>query len=180
MSSKLSGKRIAILVASGFEQVEMTEPRKALLDADAQVDLVSPEAGTVQGWNHYDKADQFPVDVGLEQADPEDYDGLLLPGGTVNPDQLRINDKAVNFVKAFFDAKKPVSAICHGPWTLIEAGVVKGRELTSWPSLQTDLKNAGANWIDKDVVVDSGLVTSRKPNDIPAFNKQMIEAFAQG
>lgn len=180
MSSELSGKRIAILVASGFEQVEMTEPRKALLDADARVDLVSPESETVQGWNHYDKADQFPVDVRLEQANPEDYDGLLLPGGTVNPDQLRVNDKAVNFVKAFFDAKKPVSAICHGPWTLIEAGVVKGRKLTSWPSLRTDLRNAGADWMDKDVVVDSGLVTSRKPNDIPAFNQQMIEAFAQG
>lgn len=179
MTSTLQQKKIAILVANGFEQVEMTDPRQALQDAGAQVYIVSPEDETVQGWNHYDKADHFSVDVKLEEANPVDYDGLLLPGGTVNPDQLRLNDTAVNFVKAFFEAGKPVAAICHGPWTLINANAVKGRKVTSWPSLQTDLRNAGAEWVDQEVVVDNGLITSRNPNDIPAFNRQMIEAFAQ-
>lgn len=179
MPTKLDGKKVAILVANGFEQVEMTQPREALLEANAQVHIVSPESDSVQGWNHYDKADMFSVDVKLDQAKPDNYDALLLPGGTVNPDQLRMNPKAVEFVKAFFKAGKPVAAICHGPWSLIEADAVKGRKVTSWPSLQTDLRNAGANWVDQEVVVDSGLVTSRNPGDIPAFNQQMIEAFAQ-
>ena len=179
-STTLTNKKIAILVADGFEQVEMTEPRKALLEAGADVQIVSPKADSVQGWNHYDKGDRFPVDVKLEQANPEDYDALVLPGGTVNPDQLRINDQAVQFIKAFVQSSKPVAAICHGPWTLIEADAVKGRKVTSWPSLQTDLKNAGAQWVDQEVVVDRGLVTSRNPQDIPAFNQQMIAAFAKG
>lgn len=166
------------MVANGFEQVELTEPRQALLDAGARVDIVSPESSSVQGWHHYDKADHFTVDSQLGQASPNEYDALLLPGGTVNPDQLRISQDAVAFVKAFFDDGKPVAAICHGPWTLIEADTVKGRTVTSWPSLQTDLKNAGANWVDQTVVVDGGLITSRNPDDIPAFNQAMIEAIA--
>ncbi|MBW4647198.1 MAG: type 1 glutamine amidotransferase [Kastovskya adunca ATA6-11-RM4] len=180
MAQELNGKKVAILVASGFEQVEMTKPRQALNDANAQTHLISPESDKVQGWNHYDKGDEFPVDVELDQASPDDYDALLLPGGTVNPDQLRINKKAVQFVKSFFEAGKPVAAICHGLWTLVEADVVKGRTVTSWPSLSTDLRNAGANWVDQEVVVDSGLVTSRNPNDLPAFNSKMIEEFAEG
>jgi protease I len=180
MAQELNGKKVAILVASGFEQVEMTKPRQALNDANAQTHLISPESDKVQGWNHYDKGDEFPVDVELDKASPDDYDALLLPGGTVNPDQLRINKKAVQFVKSFFEAGKPVAAICHGLWTLVEADVVKGRTVTSWPSLSTDLRNAGANWVDQEVVVDSGLVTSRNPNDIPAFNSKMIEEFAEG
>ncbi|MGF1514390.1 MAG: type 1 glutamine amidotransferase domain-containing protein [Elainellaceae cyanobacterium] len=176
----LNNKKVAILVANGFEQVELTEPRQALLDAGAEVHIVSPEDDAVQGWNHYDKADHFPVDVALKDADPSRYDALLLPGGTVNPDQLRVNDAAVAFVKAFFQASKPVAAICHGPWTLVEVGAVEGRKLTSWPSLQTDLKNAGGDWVDQEVVVDQGLITSRNPDDIPAFNQRMIEAVAQG
>lgn len=180
MAQELKGKKVAILVANGFEQVEMTKPRQALNDASAQTHLISPESGKVQGWNHYDKGDEFPVDVELDKASPDDYDALLLPGGTVNPDQLRINKKAVQFVKSFFEAGKPVAAICHGLWTLVEADVVKGRTVTSWPSLSTDLRNAGANWVDQEVVVDSGLVTSRNPNDIPAFNSKMIEEFAEG
>lgn len=180
MSSLLKNKKIAILVANGFEQVELTEPRQALLDAGAQVYIVSPESEQVQGWHHYDKADFFPVDVKLEDANAEDYDGLLLPGGTVNPDQLRINKQAVQFVRAFFAASKPVAAICHGPWSLVEADVVCDRKVTSWPSLQTDLSNAGAHWVDQEVVVDNGLITSRNPDDIPAFNEQIIKAYAQG
>ncbi|MGF1537566.1 MAG: type 1 glutamine amidotransferase domain-containing protein [Elainellaceae cyanobacterium] len=180
MTTTLNNKKVAILLTNGFEQVEMTEPRQALLDVGAQVHLVSPEESTVQGWNHYDKADQFPVDVKLASANASDYDALVLPGGTVNPDQLRVNDAAVAFVKAFFDANKPVAAICHGPWTLVEAGAIKGRKVTSWPSLQTDLKNAGGDWVDQEVVVDNGLITSRNPDDIPAFNQRLIEAIAQG
>jgi protease I len=157
----------------------MTEPRQALLDAGADVQIVSPKEDSVQGWNHYDKGDRFPVDVNLAQANPNEFDALVLPGGTVNPDQLRMNDHAIKFIKAFVQSNKPVAAICHGPWTLIEADAVKGRKITSWPSLQTDLKNAGAQWIDQEVVVDSGLITSRNPQDIPAFNQQMIKAFAQ-
>ena len=176
----LTGKKVAILVAEGFEQVELTDPRKALDAAGAQTRIVSNAKGEVQGWKHFDKADKFKVDVPLEQADANEFDALLLPGGVANPDQLRANPKAVHFVRAFFDAGKPVAAICHGPWTLIEAGAVKGRTITSWPSLKTDLINAGANWVDQEVVEDDGLVTSRKPADIPAFNRKMLELFAKG
>jgi protease I len=180
MEKKLEGKKVAILVADGFEQVELTGPRQALDDAGAQTQIVSPVKGEVEGWKHYDKGDKFKVDVPLAEADPANFDALLLPGGVANPDQLRAKPEAVAFVKAFFDAGKPVAAICHGPWTLIEAGAVKGRTLTSWPSIKTDLINAGAQWVDREVVTDSGLVTSRKPDDIPAFNEKMIEEFAEG
>ncbi|HUN75968.1 MAG TPA: type 1 glutamine amidotransferase domain-containing protein [Steroidobacteraceae bacterium] len=176
----LNGLKVAILVAEGFEQAELTEPRKALDQAGAATSVVSPAKGEVQGWKHFEKADKVKVDVPLEQANASEFDALLLPGGVANPDQLRTQPKAVAFVKAFFEASKPVAAICHGPWTLIEAGVVEGRTMTSWPSLQTDLRNAGANWVDQEVVVDNGLVSSRKPADIPAFNQKMIEEFAEG
>jgi len=176
----LNGLKVAILVAEGFEQAELTEPRKALDQAGAATSVVSPAKGEVQGWKHFEKADKVKVDVPLEQANASEFDALLLPGGVANPDQLRTQPKAVAFVKAFFEARKPVAAICHGPWTLIEAGVVDGRTMTSWPSLQTDLRNAGANWVDQEVVVDNGLVSSRKPADIPAFNQKMIEEFAEG
>ena len=171
---------MAILVADGFEQQEMTEPRKALDEAGATTQIVSPNDGEVQGWEHFDHADKFPVDVPLKQANADDFDALLLPGGVANPDQLRMKPEAVQFVKSFFDAGKPVAVICHGPWTLVEAGVVKGRTITSWPSVKTDLINAGANWVDEEVVVDNGLVSSRNPGDIPAFNQKMIEEFAEG
>lgn len=177
-SHKLEGKRVAILLDNGFEQVELTEPREALEAAGARTFIVSPEKGEVKGWNHTDWGDTFRVDVPLADARPEQFDALLLPGGVMNPDKLRMNPAAVKFVKAFFDEQKPVAAICHGPWTLVEAGVVRGRTLTSWPSLQTDVRNAGGQWEDKPVVVDHGLVTSRKPADIPAFNEKMIELFA--
>ncbi|HMF57067.1 MAG TPA: type 1 glutamine amidotransferase domain-containing protein [Pyrinomonadaceae bacterium] len=180
MAQKLDGLKVAILVTEGFEQVELTEPRKALDEAGAKTEIVSPEKGEVQGWNHYDKGDKFTVDVQLTQAKAADYDALLLPGGVANPDQLRAIPEAVNFVKAFADAGKPIAAICHGPWTLIEAGAVRGRKVTSWPSLKTDLKNAGAEWTDEEVIVDNRLVTSRKPDDIPAFNEKMIQEFAEG
>lgn len=180
MTQKLNGLKVAILVTDGFEQVELTEPKKALEEAGAETQIVSPEKGRVEGWNHFDAGDMFTVDVALDEADAGGYDALLLPGGVANPDQLRMNPKAVEFVKAFFDAGKPIAAICHGPWTLIEAGAVKGRTLTSWPSLKTDLRNAGAEWVDEEVVADNGLVTSRKPQDIPAFNQKMIEEFAEG
>jgi protease I len=176
----LNDMRVAILVAEGFEQVELTGPRKALDDAGALTILVSPSGDQVQGWNHFDKGDRFDVDVSLDDADPDEFDALLLPGGVANPDQLRINPKALAFVRAFFDAGKPVAVICHGPWTLIDAGVVRGRRITSWPSVSTDLRNAGANWVDEEVVVDNGLVSSRKPQDIPAFNAKMLEEFAEG
>lgn len=178
--AKLDGKRVAILVADGFEQVEMTGPRKALQEAGAQTKLVSPAKGEVQGWNHFDKADKFPVDVPLEQARAEDFDALMLPGGVANPDQLRMNPKAVQFARSFFEAGKPIGVICHGPWTLIEAGVLEGRTITSWPSLKTDLENAGARWVDQEVVVDHGLVSSRNPKDIPAFSRKIVEEFAEG
>jgi protease I len=176
----LAGKKVAILVADGFEQVEMTEPRRALDAAGARTSLVSPAQGQVQGWRHFDKADRFPVDVRLAGASAADYDALLLPGGVANPDQLRVIPEAVAFVRAFFDAGKPVAAICHGLWPLIDAGVVAGRTVTSWPSLRTDLTNAQATWVDEEVVTDNGLVTSRKPDDIPAFTRKMIEEFAEG
>jgi protease I len=158
----------------------MTEPKQALERAGAQTKIVSPAQGKVKGWQHTEWGDEFPVDVPLAQARPDDYDALLLPGGVMNPDKLRANKQAVQFVKAFVDAGKPIAAICHGPWTLIEAGAVSGRTITSYPSLQTDLRNAGANWVDQEVVTDQGLVTSRKPDDIPAFNRKMIEEFAEG
>ncbi len=176
----LNGKRVAILVAEGFEQAEMVGPRKALEEAGAETFIVSPAKDEVQGWNHFDKAERFHVDVPVEEASADDYDALLLPGGVANPDQLRTNRKAVEFTKQFFDAGKPIGVICHGPWTLVEAGVVKGRTLTSWPSLRTDLQNAGAKWVDEEVVVDRGLVSSRNPGDIPAFNRKIIEEFAEG
>jgi protease I len=178
--STLSGLKVAILVADGFEQVEMTEPRKALQDAGADTRIVSPARREVQGWNHHDKADKFDVDVALDDAQSRDFGALLLPGGVANPDQLRTLPHAVDFVREFIQAGKPVAVICHGPWTLVEADVVKGRNMTSWPSVKTDLVNAGAHWIDKEVVIDQGLVSSRKPADIPAFNRAMIEEFAKG
>jgi protease I len=176
----LNGKRVAILVAEGFEQAEMIGPRKALEEAGAETFIVSPAKDEVQGWNHFDKADRFHVDQAVEDAKAEDFDALLLPGGVANPDQLRTNRKAVEFAKGFFDSGKPIGVICHGPWTLIEAGVVKGRTMTSWPSLRTDLQNAGAKWVDQEVVVDRGLVSSRNPGDLPAFNRKIIEEFAEG
>jgi protease I len=178
MANKLEGTRVAILLTDGFEQVEMTEPKKALQQEGAQAYLVSPMKGEVQGWKHHDKADRFRVDTVLDDANVEDFDALMLPGGVVNPDQLRMNPRAVAFVKAFFDADKPVAAICHGPWTMVEADVVRGRMVTSWPSLKTDLRNAGANWVDREVVRDGRLVTSRKPDDLPAFNREMVDLFA--
>src|SRR4051812_41798127 len=178
---KLDGKNIAILVANeGIEQVELTEPRKALEEAGANVVLIAPESGEAQAFNHLDKADAFPVDKTVGDASADDYDGLMLPGGVANPDNLRTDKDAVAFVRAFFDSGKPVAAICHAPWTLVEAGVVKGRTLTSWPSLQTDIRNAGGTWVDEEVVVDEGLVTSRKPDDLEAFNDKMLEEFCEG
>jgi protease I len=180
MAQELQGRTVAILVTDGFEQVELTGPRQALDAAGATTHLVSPKTGQVQGMNHDDKGDMFPVDVALSSADANRYDALLLPGGVANPDKLRVIPEAVQFVKAFFTAGKPVGAICHGPWTLIEADVVAGVKMTSWPSLQTDLRNAGAEWVDEAVVTDQGLVTSRKPDDIAAFNVKLIEEFAEG
>ncbi len=180
MANELNGKRIAALVDNGFEQVELTGPKEALERAGARVDIVSPQDGEVKGWQHTKWGDAFSVDRPLAEAKAEEYDGLLLPGGVMNPDKLRANAQAVAFVRAFVDAQKPIAAICHGPWTLIEAGAVRGRRMTSWPSLRTDLTNAGADWVDETVVVDNGLVTSRKPDDIPAFNAKAIEEFAEG
>lgn len=180
MSEQLNNKRIAILATEGFEYVELTEPKKALQEAGAQTEVVSPQDGQIKGWNHTDWGQSVKVDKNLNAANPNDYDALLLPGGVMNPDKLRTDPAAVQFVKSFFDAKKPVAAICHGPWLLVEAGVVKGRKLTSWPSLKTDISNAGGKWTDQEVVTDQGLVTSRKPADIPAFNKKIVEEFAEG
>lgn len=174
----LKGLKVAILVTDGFEQVEMTEPRRALDEAGAQMQLVSPKEGRVKAWNFTDWGDTFPVDMALGDASPEHFDALLLPGGVINPDALRTLPAAVAFVKAFFDSGKPVASICHGPWTVIEAGAARGRRVTSWPSLKTDLQNAGATWIDDEVVADRGFVTSRKPDDIPAFNRAVIDVFA--
>ena len=179
MEKSLEGKRVAILVAEGFEQSELDGPKQALDDAGAETLIVSPaEEGWVQAWQHFDLGDLYEVDVPLAEADPAEFDALLLPGGVANPDQLRMKPEAVNFVRAFFDAGKPVAAICHAPWTLVEAGVVKGRTMTSWPSVKTDLVNAGANWVDEEVVVDNGLVTSRKPDDLDAFGAAIVERFA--
>ena len=175
----IGGLKVAILVTDGFEQVELVEPRKALDAAGAETSVVSPKQGRVRGWNFTEWGDEQPVDVALAQARPEDFDALLLPGGVINPDTLRAQPEAVAFVEAFVADGKPVAAICHGPWTLIEAGAVDGRRMTSWPSLKTDLRNAGADWVDQEVVVDGNLVTSRKPDDIPAFNREMIALFAK-
>lgn len=180
MDAKLNGKRVAILVAQGFEQSELAEPRKALEEAGAETKIVSPVERNVRGWKETDWGDSFPVDIPLQAASASDFDALLLPGGVMNPDKLRLQPKAIEFVRAFFKSGKPVAAICHGPWTLTDAGVAKGRRMTSYPSIKTDLKNAGAIWVDEEVVVDNGLVTSRKPSDIPAFNRKMIEEFAEG
>jgi protease I len=181
MSDELQGKRIAFLVANeGVEQVELDEPLRAVRGAGAEVDLLAPEDGEIQAFNHLDKGDTFSADKAVGDADPADYDGLVLPGGVANPDQLRAESGAVEFVRSFFDAGKPVGVICHGPWTLIEADVVRDRTLTSWPSLQTDLRNAGAQWVDEEVHVDQGLVSSRKPDDLDAFNAKIVEEFAGG
>jgi len=177
---KLDGKKVAILVADGFEQVEMTKPRQALEEAGAETKIVSPSDKRIQGLNHADKGDEFDVDIPLDRARPEEFDALMIPGGLMNPDQLRSTPEALEFTRHFFQEGKPVAAICHGPWVLIDAGVVRGRKLTSWPAIKTDVKNAGGNWVDQQVVVDNGLVTSRKPDDIPAFNEKMIEEFCEG
>jgi protease I len=178
MTKTLEGKAVAILVENGFEHVELTEPQRALEEAGARTAIVSPSPHRVRSWKHVEWGNEFEVDVPLEDAEAERYDALLLPGGVMNPDKLRINPQAVAFVEAFFQAGKPIASICHGPWTLIEAGAVKGRRVTSWPSLRTDLRNAGAEWVDEEVVAIENLVTSRKPEDIPAFNRKMIEEFA--
>jgi deglycase len=181
MSDQLQGKKIAILVANeGVEQVELTSPLAALREAGAEVDLLAPKESEILAFSHLDKGDTFTSDKAVGDASPDDYDGLVLPGGVANPDQLRTDTDAVQFVRAFFEAGKPVGAICHAPWTLINADVVDGRTLTSWPSLQTDLRNAGADWVDEEVHVDQGLVTSRKPDDLDAFNAKLIEEFAEG
>jgi len=179
MKRQLEGTTVAILVADGFEQAELTEPKQALENAGAQTRIVSPAEEQVEGWKHFDSGDSFAVDVALDDADAQDFDALLLPGGVANPDQLRMKPKAVEFVRRFFESGKPVAAICHGPWMLIEAAVVRGRTVTSWPSLKTDLCNAGAKWVDREVVSEKGLVTSRKPEDLAAFNREMVKEFAQ-
>jgi protease I len=173
----LRGKRVAIVATDGFEQVELTEPKRALEEAGAIVDVISINPGKIQGMNHMDQGDRIKVDKTIDEVNPRDYDNLVLPGGVANPDQLRTDKRVVAFVKSFFDNGKSVAAICHGPWTLIEADAVRGRTVTSWPSLQTDLRNAGANWVDEEVVVDQGLITSRKPDDLPKFNEQMLKEF---
>lgn len=174
----LKGIRVAILVDDGFERAEMTDTRKVLDEAGAETKLISPQDKQVRAWEMKEWGGNYPVDQKLDEAQANNFDALLLPGGVMNPDHLRMNPKAVSFVKAFVDGAKPIAAICHGPWTLIEAGAVKGKKITSWPSLKTDLKNAGADWADKEVIVDRNLVTSRKPDDIPAFNREMVKLFA--
>ena len=180
MAKDLSGRTVAFLLTKGVEQVELTEPRRALEEAGAKVVIVSPEEGRVRAWKETDWGDEFDVDVAIDGVDAADYDALVLPGGVMNPDHLRTNEKAVAFTRAFVEAGKPVGAICHGPWTLVEADVLRGRTLTSWPSLQTDIRNAGATWVDREVVVDDGLVTSRNPDDLPAFNRKLVEEIGEG
>jgi protease I len=177
---KLAGKTVAILAADMFERVELEEPRKALEDAGAKTEVVSIHEGEIQGFDHFDPSKKVKVDKTVEEASASDYDALLVPGGVGNPDQLRGDENAINFVREFVSEQKPLAVICHGPWVLVEAGVVRGLTLTSWPTLRTDIRNAGGNWVDQEVVVDNGIVTSRKPDDIPAFNKKMIEEFAEG
>ncbi len=178
MAKQLEGKRIAFLATDGVEQIELTQPWEAMKSAGAEVELLSTKTGRIQGMNHMDKGDSFEVDGSVADADVADYDGLVLPGGAINPDNLRMHPEAVQFVKRFFERSKPVAAICHGPWTLVEADVIRGRTLTSWPSLQTDVRNAGGKWIDAEVHVDKGLVTSRKPADLAAFCAKAVEEFA--
>ncbi len=181
MSEALKDKKIAFLMANeGVEQVELTEPLKAVREAGAETELLAPEAGQIQAFNHLDKGDAFDAERRVADADAAEFDGLVLPGGVANPDQLRADPEALEFVRGFFAAGKPVGVICHGPWTLIDAGVAEGRTLTSWPSLQTDLRNAGAEWVDEEVHVDQGLVSSRKPDDLEAFNAKIVEEFAEG
>ncbi|CAN5234395.1 type 1 glutamine amidotransferase domain-containing protein [soil metagenome] len=180
MDQKLNGKKVAILATNGFEQSELFEPKKALEDAGAEVSIVSLESGEIKGWDKNDWGKSIAVDMTIDEANANDFDALQLPGGVMNPDKLRMNKKAVSFVKSFFEAGKPIAAICHAPWILVEADVVKGKTITSWASLKTDLENAGAKWVDQEVVVDNGLVSSRKPDDLPAFNQKMIEEFAEG
>jgi protease I len=180
MASNLNGKKVAILATDGFEQVELTEPRKALEQAGAKTFVISPKAGEIKGWKFTEWGDTIKVDKALEDANPNEFDGLVLPGGVINPDHLRMDPKAVNFVRQFIATGKTVAAICHGPWTLIEAGALKGKTVTSWPSLKTDLKNAGANWVDQEVVNDGQFIFSRKPDDIPAFSQAIIESVSQG
>ncbi len=180
MDKKLAGKKVAILATDGFEQVELTKPREALDEAGAETKIVSIKSGKIQGVNHDEKGDKFDVDLTLGEARAEDFDALLIPGGLMNPDAMRQEESAIAFVRGFFDAGKPVAVICHGAQVLINADLVRGRTMTSWPALQIDMKNAGAHWVDEEVVVDNGLVSSRKPDDIPAFNEKMIEEFAEG
>ncbi|MGH3011639.1 MAG: type 1 glutamine amidotransferase domain-containing protein [Gaiellaceae bacterium] len=180
MGSKLNGKRIAFLATDGVEQVELTEPWNAVEQAGGIADLISLEQGEIQGFEHFDKGDRFQVDTTVAEADPSDYDALALPGGVINPDILRTDRDAMRFVQAFFEQGKPVGAICHGPWSLVEADVVEGRKVTSWPSLKTDIRNAGGTWVDEEVVIDRGLFTSRKPDDLPAFCAKLVEEAAEG
>ena len=180
MAGKLDGKKMAILVADGFEQVEMTKPREALDEAGAETKIVSLKSGKIQGMHQADKGDRFDVDLAVNQARPEEFDALMIPGGLLNPDALRSNENALEFTRHFFREGKPVATICHGPQVLISAGLVRGRTMTSWAAIKADMRNAGANWVNEEVVVDNGLVTSRKPDDIPAFNKKMLEEFAEG
>lgn len=180
MAGKLNGRHVAFLATDMFEQVELTEPWNALEQAGAKLELVSLETGEIQGFDHYDKADTFRVGKTVDDASADDFDALVLPGGVGNPDTLRMNEDAVRFVRGFFETGKPIGAICHAPWMLVEAGIVNGRSLTSFPSLKTDIKNAGGNWVDEEVCVDEGIVTSRKPDDLPAFSAKLIEEFAEG
>lgn len=180
MPGELQGKKVAILLTEGVEQVEALEPKRALEEAGATTHIVAPEEGRVRAWNHTEWGDEIEVDVSLDRANPEDYDALVLPGGVMNPDKLRMDDRAVAFTRHFIDAGKPVASICHGPWMLIEADAVRGRTVTSYPSLRTDLRNAGAEWVDREVVVDRGVITSRKPADLEAFNRKLIEEIAKG
>lgn len=179
-NGKLDGRKVAVLATDGFEQVELTEPVKALQAEGAHVEIVAPKGGQIQGFNHHDKGQQVAVDRDLSQADASSYDAIVLPGGVINPDALRLEPKAIDFIRSFALAGKPIAAICHGPWTLINADAVEGKRMTSWPSLEVDLMNAGAEWVDQEVVVDQGLVTSRKPDDLPAFCAKMVEEFAEG
>jgi protease I len=180
MKTDLSDKHVAILAADGFEQSELEEPLHALERVGANVTIISPHGGRIQGMHHLEKADEFDVDIPLKSAHSEDFDALVLPGGLANPDELRSNEDAIEFVREFAEAGKPIAAICHGPWILIEAGIVNGRRLTSWPAIQSDIRNAGGDWVDEPVVVDHGLVTSRKPDDLKAFNAKVIEEIAEG